>query len=72
MPILSAILAGTLTWAGERLLDRGASHIRDRLSDAAAKAELLEITRRALEDAIRIAPSLAEDLRSESFLHAVI
>lgn len=45
---------------------------KGRLSDAAAKAELLEITRRALEDAIRIAPSLAEDLRSESFLHAVI
>jgi hypothetical protein len=72
MPILTAILAGTLTWAGERLLDGSVSHIKGRLSDAAAKAELLEITRAALEDAIRVAPALAGDLRSESFLHAVI
>ncbi len=72
MPILTAILADTLKWAGERLLDSGVAHIKGRLSDNAAKSELLEITGRALEDAIAIAPSLAEDLRSASFLHGVI
>lgn len=72
MTILTAGLAAALTWAGERLLDSGATAIKQRLRDKAARTELADITARAMEAAVSIAPSLAEDFRSDSFLNGVV
>jgi len=72
MAILTAGLVAALTWAGERLLDGGATGIKQRLKDKAAQSELADLTARAIEAAVAIAPSLAEDFRSDSFLNGVV
>ena len=53
------------------MLDAGVSTIRSRLRNKSASEELGRITERAIEQAGRIAPSLADDLRSGPFIQGV-
>jgi hypothetical protein len=69
MPILETALSIAVGWAAERLLDQGAETIRARFGEAEARRELEEIAVGATEAAVRAAPSLAEDIRSDSFLN---
>lgn len=71
MGILLTTIVAALTWAGERMLDAGLSTIRNRLQNNAASEELGKITERAIEEALRVAPSLAEDFRSGPFIQGV-
>lgn len=72
MGVITTLLAVPITWAAERLLGAGADAVKNRLSNQAAKAELIQIAEAGVEDALGAAPSLREDFRSETFLHAVI
>lgn len=72
MAIVEAIglwLTGKLA---EMALDAGAKGLAARLNDKAARVELGDIAASAIEAACTAAPSLAEDLRSQSFLEGAV
>ncbi len=72
MSLLLTTLAAALTWGGERLLEAGVETIKSRLRDRAEADELAEITAQAIEAAIRLSPTLQEDLRSGAFIQGVV
>ena len=72
MSALVTVIEGAVGWAGGRIADTVGGKLIARLKERGAKKELAEIIERAIESAVEIAPSLAGDLRSESFLHHVL
>jgi len=72
MPVLVTLIEGAVGWAGGRVADTVGGKLIARLKERGAKRELAEIIERAIGSAVEIAPSLADDLRSGSFLQHVL
>lgn len=70
--MFTAIIEGGIGWAVGRVGDKATSVFMRRWSEREAKAELVEIIAVAMADAIAVVPFLAEDLRSETFIHHVV
>ncbi|WP_208509543.1 ATP-binding protein [Variovorax paradoxus] len=72
LPVFTAILEGGIGWAVGRVGDTAAGAFMSRWREKGAKAELIEVIDEAIEGAIAAAPILAEDFRSETFIHHVV
>jgi len=70
--MFTTIVEGCIGWAVGRAGDRAAKAFMARWSDSAAKAELVEIIVETMERAVAVVPMLAEDFRSEIFVHQVV
>lgn len=70
--MFTAIIEGGIGWAVGRVGDKATGAFMSRWSEREAKAELVEIIDVAMADAIAVVPILAEDLRSETFIHHVV
>lgn len=72
MSAVVTLIEGAVSLAVKRLAGAAIGQLTERLKDSKAKKELAEIIERATEDAIEIAPFLADDLRSSAFLNEVL
>lgn len=72
MPVFAAIIDGGIGWAIGRVGDTAAGAFMSRWSEKAAKAELIDIINEAIEGAVATVPTLAEDFRSETFIHHIV
>jgi len=72
LPVFTAILEGGIGWAVGRVGDTAAGAFMSRWREKEAKAELIGVIDAAIEGAIATAPILAEDFRSETFIHHVV
>lgn len=72
MSAFSAILDGGIGWAIGRFGDIAIKAFAVRWSEKSAKAELIAILAEAIEASVVAVPILAEDFRSESFVHHVL
>lgn len=72
MPILVTLIEGAIGWAGKQIAETVGGKLIARLKERGTQSELAEIIERAIESVVEIAPSLADDLRSESFLQHVL
>ncbi|MCV2216538.1 NACHT domain-containing protein [Thauera sp. Sel9] len=70
--MFTAIIEGGIGWAVGRVGDKAAKAFMSRWSEKAAKAELVQIIDEAMESAVASVPVLAEDFRSETFIHHVV
>lgn len=70
--MFTTIIEGCIGWAIGRVGDKAAGAFMSRWSGREAKAELVEIIDGAMESAIAVVPILAEDFRSETFIHHVV
>lgn len=70
--MFTAIIEGGIGWAVGRVGDKAARAFISRWSEREAKAELIEIIDVAMGDAVAAVPILAEDFRSETFIHHVV
>jgi energy-coupling factor transporter ATP-binding protein EcfA2 len=70
--VFTAIIEGGIGWAVGRVGDKAAGAFMSRWSQREAKAELAEIIDAAIGDAVAAVPILAEDFRSETFIHHVV
>jgi hypothetical protein len=59
-------------WAVGRVSDKTAGALKDRLNARGARSELATIIEDSIEAATNVAPALADDFRSETFLHHVL
>mgnify|MGYP000465820185 FL=1 len=72
MTVTSTIALAALTWALDAVYDEAHASVRKLIKNRAAKAELGEITTEAIEAAVAAVPSLAEDIRSPTFVQGVL
>ncbi len=72
MSLVTAILEGGVGWAIGRAGDKAARAFAARWNERNARAELIEILDDAIDAAVDAVPILAEDFRSESFVHHVL
>ncbi|MET3395808.1 hypothetical protein ABIC33_006485 [Variovorax sp. 1140] len=69
---MSVVIEGAISWAVGRMGDTAAGALLSRWRESGAKAELIGIIDDAMESAAAAAPLLAEDFRSETFIHHVV
>ncbi|MCQ9616406.1 ATP-binding protein [Paenalcaligenes niemegkensis] len=72
MPILSVVIEGAIGWAVGRMGNVAADAFRSQWCETGAKVELIAIIEDAMENAVAAVPVLAEDFRSETFIHHVV
>lgn len=72
MPVFTAIIEGGIGWAIGRVGDTATGSFMRRWSEREAKAELIEVIDEAMDSAVSAVPILAEDFRSETFVHHVV
>ncbi len=72
LSVFTAIIEGGIGWAIGRVGDKAAGAFMNRWSEKDAKAELVEIIDVAMGSAVAAVPILAEDFRSETFIHHVV
>lgn len=72
MPVFTAIIEGGIGWAIGRVGDTATGAVMRRWNEREAKAELIKAIDEAMEGAIADVPILAEDFRSETFVHRVV
>lgn len=70
--MFTAIIEGGIGWAVGRVGDKAAGAFMSRWSEREAKAELVKIIDVAMGGAVVAVPILAEDFRSETFIHHVV
>jgi hypothetical protein len=75
--LLDVALIGIATkaafkWLGEKGVGALGARLKQLLSDRAAKAELTDITRAAIEEAVAIAPQLSDGLLSQGYLTDIL
>lgn len=70
--MFTAIIEGGIGWAVGRVGDKAAKAFISRWGEREAKAELVEIIDVAMGDTVAAVPILAEDFRSETFIHHVV
>lgn len=72
VPVFTAIIESGIGWAVGRVGDKAVGAFMSRWSEKSARAELVKIVDAAMEGAAAAVPILAEDFRSETFVHHVV
>lgn len=72
VPVFTAIIESSIGWAVGRVGDKAAGAFMSRWTEKTARKELVEIIDEAMVGAAAAVPNLAEEFRSETFVHHVV